>query len=164
MSSVCKGEKFLGRGQRLFWLESSSGPVFSREKSYLFTAQGSSASLEQRFIQHRDDNTVSLIPEQGTVSAAVQVSHWSTSPQKRCCCFLCTVWGAHRGKRGPWLISHHSLLLSCLFTRSFSQSLFCPALGPTLKPVFTSASSMAWKVRSDRLRRCIIRRCIILST
>lgn len=34
-------------------------------------AQGSSASLEQRFIQRRDDNTVPLIQGQGTASAAV---------------------------------------------------------------------------------------------
>lgn len=34
-------------------------------------AQGSSASLEQRFIQHRDYNTVPLIQGQGTASAAV---------------------------------------------------------------------------------------------
>ena len=34
-------------------------------------AQGSSASLEQRFIQRRDGNTVPLIQGQGTASAAV---------------------------------------------------------------------------------------------
>lgn len=45
--------------------------MLSKEKSYIFMAQGSSASLEQRFIQHRDDNTVPLIQGQGTVSAAV---------------------------------------------------------------------------------------------
>lgn len=117
MSSVCKREKFLGRGQRLFWLESSSGQT----DLHLCLAKRNHTYSWQREVQHlwsKGSSSTEMITLCLLFKGRVQflqpwqVSHWSTSPQKRCCCSLRTVWGAHKQRKKETLIYFSSFFYS----------------------------------------------------
>lgn len=95
-----------------------SPSVLSKDKSYIFMAQGSSASLEQRFIQRRDGNTVPLIQGQGTASAAVASEPLEHTGPKRCCCFLPTVWGAQEQRKKETWVYFSSFSFTLMFVHN----------------------------------------------